>query len=227
MDREILTPEKVARYLRVSERTVYNWAQKGELPAGKIGTSWRFRKSDIEKWVDGKISGLTSKSKANGVRIERILSVKRVLFVKSREKRCALSKLVDCLARAPQVKDAEELRREIFNREELMSTGIGHGIAIPHVRIPSVTDLVGAVGISREGIPDYPSLDDEPVRILIMLAAAYDQHAKYLKALSYISVKLKTEEIRRILIRSENAQEVYDLLILGEQSLREDHGEAG
>jgi PTS system nitrogen regulatory IIA component len=227
VDEEILTPEEVARYLRVSERTVYNWAQKGELPAGKIGTSWRFRKADIEKWVDGKISGLTPKAKTNGVQIERILSEERVLFLKSRDKRGALNELVDCLARASQVKDGDELRREIFNREELMSTGIGHGIAIPHVRIASVTDLAGAVGISREGIQDYPSLDEEPVRILIMLAAAYDQHAKYLKALSYISAKLKKEEIRSTLIRSGDAREVYDLLILGEQSPREDHGEGG
>jgi PTS system nitrogen regulatory IIA component len=226
VDEEILTPEEVARYLRVSERTVYNWAQKGELPAGKIGTSWRFRKADIEKWVDGKISGLTAKANTNGVQIERILSEERVLFVKGRDKRGALNELVDCLAGAPQVNDGDELRREIFNREELMSTGIGHGIAIPHVRIASVTDLVGAVGISSEGIQNYQSLDDEPVRILIMLAAAYDQHAKYLKALSYISAKLKKEEIRNILMRSGDARAVYDLLTLGEQSLREDHGEA-
>ena len=48
MASEILTIEEVARYLRVSERTVYEWAQKGEIPAGKIGTVWRFKKDDIE-----------------------------------------------------------------------------------------------------------------------------------------------------------------------------------
>ena len=49
---EILTIEEVARYLRVSERTVYDWAQKGKIPAGKLGFSWRFKRSDIQRWAD-------------------------------------------------------------------------------------------------------------------------------------------------------------------------------
>ena len=53
---DILTIEEVAKYLRVSERTVYDWAQKGEIPAGKIGTVWRFKKSEIEKWVNERLS---------------------------------------------------------------------------------------------------------------------------------------------------------------------------
>ena len=48
MEDDILTIEEVANYLRVSERTVYDWAQKGEIPSGKIGTVWRFKKSEIE-----------------------------------------------------------------------------------------------------------------------------------------------------------------------------------
>ena len=56
MGDDILTIEEVAKYLRVSERTVYDWAQKGEIPAGKIGTVWRFKKSEIENWVNEKLS---------------------------------------------------------------------------------------------------------------------------------------------------------------------------
>ena len=52
MEEDILTIEEVAKYLRVSERTVYDWAQKGEIPSGKIGTVWRFRKADIERWIN-------------------------------------------------------------------------------------------------------------------------------------------------------------------------------
>ena len=53
---DILTIDEVANYLRVSERTVYDWAQKGEIPSGKIGTVWRFKKSEIEKWVNDRLS---------------------------------------------------------------------------------------------------------------------------------------------------------------------------
>ena len=54
---EIMTIEEVAAYLRVSERTVYEWAQKGDLPGGKIGTTWRFKSADIEKWVNDRLKG--------------------------------------------------------------------------------------------------------------------------------------------------------------------------
>ena len=56
MEDDILTIEEVAKYLRVSERTVYDWAQKGEIPSGKIGTVWRFKKGDIERWVNERLS---------------------------------------------------------------------------------------------------------------------------------------------------------------------------
>ena len=53
---EIMTIEEVAEYLRVSERTVYDWAQKGDLPGGKLGTTWRFKREDVENWVDSRLS---------------------------------------------------------------------------------------------------------------------------------------------------------------------------
>ena len=56
MTDDILTIEEVSKYLRISDRTVYDWAQKGEIPAGKIGTVWRFKKSEIERWVNARLS---------------------------------------------------------------------------------------------------------------------------------------------------------------------------
>ena len=53
---EIMTIEDVAKYLRVSERTIYDWAQKGILPGGKIGTTWRFKSADIQRWVNDKLN---------------------------------------------------------------------------------------------------------------------------------------------------------------------------
>ncbi len=223
MEKEILTPEEVAEYLRVSERTVYNWAQRGEIPAGKIGTTWRFKRSDIEEWVNRKLSApegtaQEAPDRERIIRIEDIITEDRVIFLNHRHKRDALLELIDCLATSPRIKDREELEREIFKREELMSTGIGQGIAVPHVRIHSVTDLVGAVGISKFDIEDYQSLDNQPVRIIIMLAGAYNQHAKYLKALSYISAKLKQEEVRESLLTAKESREVYKLLIKGDRN---------
>ncbi len=214
MEDDILTIEEVAKYLRVSERTVYDWAQKGEIPSGKIGTVWRFKKSEVVKWVNERLSsGSSSKVNEAGVQVKNILSPDRVIFVSQTSKHDALVELAENLANAPQVKNREELVSEILKREELMSTAIGRGIAIPHVRLSSVTDLVMSVGVCKNPVEDFSTIDDKPVTLLIMIAAAYNQHAYYLKTLSYFSAKLKKDELRQALNKAATTREVYDLLV--------------
>jgi PTS system nitrogen regulatory IIA component len=212
LEGDILTIEEVAKYLRVSERTVYDWAQKGEIPSGKIGTVWRFKKSDIENWVNDRLSAKRLVPLHNPVPVESIISPDRIMFVDYSNKRDVLVALADNLAQAPQVKNHDELVTEILKREELMSTAIGRGIAIPHVRLSSVTDMVMSVGISRRDIVDFQVLDDEPVRLVFMIAAAYNQHAYYLQTLSFFSARLKSRHLREALLNTTSIDEVYHLL---------------
>lgn len=213
MEDDILTIEEVAKYLRVSERTVYDWAQKGEIPSGKIGTVWRFKKSEIEKWVNDRLSS-SSKPVVPGdqIQVKNILSPDRIIFLNHSTKHDALLELANNLSTAPQVKMSSELSVEILKREELMSTAIGRGIAIPHVRLSSVTDLVMSVGISKCDIIDFQPIDDVPVRLLFMIAAAYNQHAYYLQTLSFFSSKLKCKELREALLNVNDPMEAYKLL---------------
>ncbi|MDR0376348.1 MAG: PTS sugar transporter subunit IIA [Spirochaetaceae bacterium] len=213
IDDNILTIDEVAKYLRVSERTVYDWAQKGEIPAGKIGTVWRFKKQEIERWVNDRLSVHAREPQYGSIQVENLLSPDRIIFLNYAAKRDALQALADNLAQAPQVKNSQELVHEILRRENLMSTAIGRGIAIPHVRLASITDLVVSVGISRTDIIDFQTLDDEPVRLLFMIAAAYNQHAYYLQTLSFFSARLKNRDLRAALLSAGTPQGVYDLLI--------------
>ncbi|MBQ5470503.1 MAG: PTS sugar transporter subunit IIA [Treponema sp.] len=214
MEDDILTIEEVAKYLRVSDRTVYDWAQKGEIPAGKIGTVWRFKKSEVEKWVNERLSSSSaSKNTDTVIQVKNILSPDRVIFVSQISKHDALVELAENLANAPQVKNREELVSEILKREELMSTAVGRGIAIPHVRLSSVTDLVMSVGVCKRPVEDFATIDDKPITLLIMIAAAYNQHAYYLKTLSYFSAKLKKDDLRDALSKASTPREVYDLLV--------------
>ena len=213
MEDDILTIEEVAKYLRVSDRTVYDWAQKGEIPAGKIGTVWRFKKSEVENWVNARLSSDASKPAEIQVQVRNILSPDRVVFINHTSKHDALVELADVLATAPQVKDGQELTQEILKREELMSTAIGRGIAIPHVRLSSVTDLVMAIGVCRKPIEDFQTLDDQPVNLLFMIAAAYNQHSYYLKTISHFSAKFKDKDLRDAMLGALNEKEVFDLLI--------------
>jgi nitrogen PTS system EIIA component len=211
-DDDILTLEEVAKYLRVSERTIYDCAQKGEIPAGKIRTAWRFKKSEIDKWVNDKLTSNKLNSQINPLNVQSILSLNRILFLDHPRKKDVLLALSENLADAPQVKNRQELSMEILKREELMSTAIGCGIAIPHVRLSSVTDLIVSVGISRTDIVDFNPLDDEPVRLVFMITAAQNQHTYYLQTLSWFSSRLKNKDLRDSLLAAQTPQEVYDLL---------------
>ena len=213
MEDTILTIEEVANYLRVSDRTVYDWAQRGEIPAGKIGTVWRFKKSEVEKWVNERLSSSAGRKKDDVVQVKNILSPNRVIFISQTSRHDALVELATALSSAPQVKRSDELVSEILKREELMSTAIGRGIAIPHVRLSSVTDLVMAVGVCKTPVTDFQPIDDMPVSLLFMIAAAYNQHSYYLQTLSYFSAKLKKKELRDSLLNAQTTDEVYKLLI--------------
>ncbi|MBQ6780086.1 MAG: PTS sugar transporter subunit IIA [Treponema sp.] len=214
MGDDILTIEEVAKYLRVSERTVYDWAQKGEIPAGKIGTVWRFKRSEIEKWVNERLSsGARPEETATLVRVRNILSPDRIVFITHSTKHDALTELATNLATAPQIKNEKELVSGILEREELMSTAVGRGIAIPHVRLSSVTDLVMSVGICKNDIIDFQPVDDVPVRLLIMIAAAHNQHTYYLQTLSYFSSKLKDKPLRDALISAKTEMDAFNLLV--------------
>jgi PTS system nitrogen regulatory IIA component len=212
MAEDILTIEDVAKYLRVSERTVYDWAQKGEIPAGKIGTVWRFKKDSIERWVNERLSGSKKALQPPLVRASEIIVPERIVFLNSENKDDALINLADNLCTAPQIKNHSELREAILRREKIISTAIGCGVAIPHVRLDSVSDLVVSVGVSRVPVSGFMPLDGEPVRLLIMIAAAYMQHTYYLHTLSFFSSRLKNNKLRNALIASKNVNDVYRLL---------------
>jgi PTS system nitrogen regulatory IIA component len=145
--------------------------------------------------------------------VQNILSPDRIVILNHSTRHDALVSLAETLGTAPQIKNRQELSVEILKREELMSTAIGRGIAIPHVRLSSVTDLVMAVGLCKNDIIDFQTIDDIPVRLLFMIAAAYNQHAYYLQTLSFFSTRLKSQALREGLLAAATPLEAYNLLI--------------
>ncbi len=211
---EIMTIEEVAAYLRVSERTVYDWAQKGDLPGGKLGTTWRFKREDVENWVNTRLSSKSAPAIAStGKGGSSLLTPERISILEEVDKKTVLTKLVDLLATSSLVHNRDELLNGIFAREELMSTGIGFGIGVPHVRIDSVSDLVMAVAVSKRPISGYSSLDNQPVQIVCMLAARQDQHTKYIRTLSAVSSRLKDGATREKIIASDDPAFIYSQLM--------------
>ena len=147
-----------------------------------------------------------------GLSIGSVLSPERVVLLDNPDKNSALKKLIDVLSQTPEIKDEDELEKAIFDREEMMSTGIGLGVGVPHVRLKSVKDIVMAVGLSRHPIDDYESLDDEPVRLIFLIAARNDQHREYIRLLKQVSSQVKDEQRRSEIFRAESAEQLYDHL---------------
>ena len=143
--------------------------------------------------------------------MERVLTPGRVRFVEGGTKDQVLRDMIDVLAESPHVQDKAALTQAIFKREAIMSTGIGLGLAVPHIRIASVRELVMAVAVSRAGINDYGSLDDKPVHLVFLIAAPEGKHADYLRLLSAISSRAKALNGR--LLECSDAMIFYDVLV--------------
>ncbi len=144
----------------------------------------------------------------------------RVCILQGNKKKEVLLELIELISQQGEVHDIERLKDAIFYREKLMSTGIGLGIAVPHVRIEGVYHPIVAMGISHEGILDYESIDNQPVKIVVMIVAGKWQHKEYIKLLSLIVTKMKDDSLRGKLIRSRSPEEIYKIL------LNENNGQA-
>ncbi len=125
----------------------------------------------------------------------------------------ALLRLANTAATAGHITDREQLIKDIFYREQLMSTGIGLGIAIPHVRFPEVNPPVIVVGVQPAGIADYPSIDDQPVKIVIMILVGINQHKEHIRLLSQIVAFLKTGTVIQRLLAAQSTGGIHDILM--------------
>ncbi|MCC7476182.1 MAG: PTS sugar transporter subunit IIA [Pirellulales bacterium] len=108
--------------------------------------------------------------------------------------------------------DFEGIIEAILKREELGSTGIGRGVAVPHTKHPSIEKLVGTVAISGGGV-DFESLDGEKVHLLFLLVSPPDRPGDHLRALENISRQLRDEMFCRLLKQCKTPDEVWQLLM--------------
>ncbi len=121
----------------------------------------------------------------------------------------ALNRMVEALtaAGAVEAKDQEALARAVHEREAVMSTGIGSGVAIPHVRIEQVKKPMLGVGISKKGL-DFNTLDNEPVHIIVLFAMPSGSQREYLAFLAQVMRALKMETFQDRLIECNTPEEV-------------------
>lgn len=131
----------------------------------------------------------------------------------STDKVSVISELVDALVKAGDINesDRDDIIKAIMKREDLGSTGIGRGIAVPHTKHPSVSKLVGTVGVSSAGV-DFESLDGEKVQLFFLLVSPPDRPGDHLRALENISRQLRDETFCRFLKQSKSPEDIIQLL---------------
>lgn len=210
----IMTLEEVAEFLRVSERTVKEWVNAGELPGGKLGASWRFRRADIEQWTERKLTAHNYVHATDQMLLPQIfLNPGRSFLFSPSSKDDAINQLIDKAMDIPGVGSRSEVADAVFSREALMSTGLGINLAIPHARLNGVEGVHATVGVSRDGIPAYGCIDGTEVKIVVLLLIGREQHCEYLKALSQIVEQLKDEGVRSAITAAKTSDEIYNLFI--------------
>lgn len=130
--------------------------------------------------------------------------------LKSSIKYDVLKELVKILKDSGKIKDSKTALSDIIKREDLASTGLGEGIAVPHAKTAAVKNLTIAVGLSPKGI-DFDSLDNEPSHIFFLLLAPPDQTGPHLLALTNIAQMSKNKEFCREILFAKSSAEVVEL----------------
>jgi nitrogen PTS system EIIA component len=127
-------------------------------------------------------------------------------------KEACIYELVDLLIEHTDVQDAEGLKKAVWQRELTRTTGIGHGIGIPHGKASGCDELCMAIGRPAE-LLDFGAIDDKPVNLIILLASPLDKTGPHIQALAKISRLLVSEDLRNALQEAGSAQDLYDLLV--------------
>jgi fructose-specific phosphotransferase system IIA component len=131
--------------------------------------------------------------------------------LEAQDKHEVFEELVDVLVRSGRVADRQAALKALWNREQLQSTGIGGGLAVPHGKDPSVNRLSACLGISRNGF-DYQSLDGQAVRVVFLLLAQKNNPGLHLEALTHVAELFSADGFMQNLLKVRTPKEVLTVL---------------
>ncbi len=221
---EIMTLSEVAQYLKVAEKTVLRMINKGEIPCTKVASQWRFIRSMIDDWLLSRMQVVPRNDLARIlvsdkelVPVSRIVKEERSVFpLKPGTKKEIILQLITPLKEQNLIKNTDLFLENLLNREKLMSTGIGQGIALPHLRKPEENLIPGPeiiIGICPEGT-DYHSIDNQPVHLFFLIIT--DSEVVHLRIMSKLTSLLRLTDLPSKLIKVKNRSNITKILIESE-----------
>lgn len=145
------------------------------------------------------------------MKICEILQVSKIIpSLQGKEKTDVINELVDLFKNDERIKELDEMRNAVHEREKIMSTGVGKGFAIPHAKTNSVNEIVAAFGKLDEPI-DFQALDEQPVNLVFLLVGKENLVGPHIKLLSRISRMMNKDDFRESLSKAKTAGEIYSL----------------
>jgi len=146
--------------------------------------------------------------KGDQVELSDYIDENLILFLGESSQKDALNSLVELLEKEGKLRDKDDFYAAILDREKIVSTGIGIGVAIPHAKSAAYEDFFVAIGIQKDEGIEWNSLDNLPVRLIFMIGGPEDKQTEYLNILSMITGAIKDEERRKRILKAENAREI-------------------
>ena len=145
------------------------------------------------------------------MKLSNLITPDRIIDLKAGTKNDALKELFRIIEQAPEITDRKKFETSIIERESILTTGIGFEFAVPHVKIPSVSNFVMALGRNPAGI-DFDSLDGRPVKIVVMIGSSDRQRDEFLKVLAAVVLRFKEEDFRKKILKAKTPDEIIALL---------------
>ena len=122
-----------------------------------------------------------------------------------------INELVDLAAKSKLVKDRDELYQAVVEREKLVTTGVGYGVAFPHAKTKAVKGILIAFGRSSAGV-DFEAMDKKPVHLFFLIAAPEDAIGAHLNVMARLSYIMKSEKVREKLMQTQSPKELLEII---------------
>ena len=145
------------------------------------------------------------------IQLADYLDEQLVIFLDAATKEEVLVSLVDLVVQKKELPARDRFYQAIIDREKLVSTAIGLGVAIPHAKLPVYSDFFVGIAILHKGI-DWNAIDDSLVRLVFLIGGPENRQTEYLKILSSLTVAMRDEQVRRRLITATSPQSVVAIL---------------
>ncbi len=142
--------------------------------------------------------------------LHEYMDPRNMYFTDRTEKDEILENMVDICFAADKVQDLDDFKTAIFEREAIMSTGIGLGVAVPHAKRKGIDEFFITVGVLREPV-DWQAIDDQPVSIVFLIGGPDNRQKDYLRILSKLVLFTKNENRRNALRKAQSPEEVISL----------------